>query len=229
MTTATNGVFDATLYDPSQTPPRHPVGKFQFIVRAADIVPTKDNSGGVYVVTFETPVGSVVNRFNLWNQSVQAVEIAHKQLAALSYVTGRFKLNMATKGQEIIGGQGMLEVQEQPPPNNQYTQIVAFMFPDGSLPKAGQPGGGAPPPQPAAPQPPQPPAAPPAGAWGAPPPPPAAGAPAWGTPAAPGPVVTSGPQPPPGPAWGAPQQPGQWQPGNAAPPAAGAPAAPWAR
>lgn len=105
-----NYSFDATQHKPIQGGEGHPVGKFPFKISHTEIVPTKDQSGGMFVVEFTTPAGSIKNRYNLWNQSPKAVEIAHGQLSALCHAVGVFRLDMQNEGAALRNAQGQLEV-----------------------------------------------------------------------------------------------------------------------
>ncbi len=72
-----------------------PIGKWPMQVIADEIKATKNDAGQAYLeLTLEVldgPAKGVTNakwRFNIYNQSVQAVEIAYAQLTSLCYVTG---------------------------------------------------------------------------------------------------------------------------------------------
>jgi hypothetical protein len=105
-----NGVFDANQFEPVQGGSKHPIGMFPFTIKNTQIISQKDNNGGMFRVTFESPAGEIDRNYNLWNQSQQAVEIAHKQLSALCHVTGIFKIDMKNQGRELVGARGSMEV-----------------------------------------------------------------------------------------------------------------------
>ena len=92
------GNFDANQVAPRQLGENHPVGKFPFHITNTELAETKDKTGGMFVVTFNTPSGNAVMRYNIWNQSEKAKEIAHGQLSALCHATGIFKLDWANDG-----------------------------------------------------------------------------------------------------------------------------------
>lgn len=104
------GSFDATQHQPRQGGQAHPVGKYPFTITDTAINPTKDGQGGMFIVTFTSPSGDIVNRYNLWNNSPKAVEIAHGQLSALCYATGVFRINFDNAGAELRGARGMMEI-----------------------------------------------------------------------------------------------------------------------
>ena len=104
------GSFDATQFKPVQFGDKHPLGKFAFQITNTSIVPTKDQSGGMFVVEFTSPQGVISNRYNLWNQSPKAVEIAQGQLSALCHATGVFRLDFTNDGAALRGARGMMDV-----------------------------------------------------------------------------------------------------------------------
>ena len=207
------GGFDARQTAPNQEGGNIiPPGIYDFVIKNTTIEATKDGTGGMFVVEIDTPSGSAKRRFNLWNQSAKAVEIAHGQLSALCHAVGIFQINFQDDGAALRGAHGKVKIDyqrgEEPgpeKPHGGYTEIKKFFDVNGNEP-------GKPPAQNAAPQASQPPLQQGAnGAWGN-------GAPA----ANPNPTPSQGQQ------WGAPQgqpanQPsaapqgqGQpWQPGNA--------------
>lgn len=87
--------FDATNIQPEQGGTKHPVGsKFPASINHTCIKETKDKDGGMFNVAFTTPQGSIERNYNLWNKSEQAVDIANKQLAALLWAVGIFRIHM---------------------------------------------------------------------------------------------------------------------------------------
>lgn len=135
------GTFDATQHQPRQAVDKHPVGKFPFVIKNTECMPTKDQQGGMFVVTFESPAGQIVNRYNLWNSSAKAVEIAHGQLSALCYATGVFRLNMDNQGVELRNARGMMEVgfqkgeePTQEKPDGGYVEIKRVYDSNGNEP-----------------------------------------------------------------------------------------------
>jgi hypothetical protein len=96
-------------HEPRQAGGGHPVGnKFPFTITAIDTVATKDNTGGMVVVDMTSPAGTIQNRYNLFNQSAKAVEIAQGQFSALCRAVGIF--NVGNKGVALIGGKGTMDV-----------------------------------------------------------------------------------------------------------------------
>lgn len=117
------GNFDATNIPPSQGGGGHPPGMFDFRITNTYAKPTKAGDGGMFIVEFTSPVGRIENRYNLWNSSAQAVEIAQKELSALCHATGIIRIsfpanqdgspNLAMAGAELRGGVGRMEIVPQ--------------------------------------------------------------------------------------------------------------------
>lgn len=127
-----NYVFDATQYAPEQGSPTHPIGKFPAYVSNTSIQPTRDNDGGMFVVEYTTEQGKISHRFNLWNQNQKAVDIAHKQLSAVSHATGVFKIDMNNEGAALRNARLMIEVGKQK--DTDYTEVKRVYDPNGNEP-----------------------------------------------------------------------------------------------
>lgn len=110
--------FDATNIPPQQAGGKHPEYSGPATITGTRAEPTKDGTGGMFVVTYTTPAGSIDSRYNLWNKSEKAVEIANKELSALCHATGIFKLSMSADnlpmcGHELRGAQLVIDVRPQ--------------------------------------------------------------------------------------------------------------------
>lgn len=105
--------FDASQVEPSQGFDVHPAGIFDASIMNTSIEPTKDQSGGLFKVDFGTPAGKITKRYNLWNPSPQAVEIARKELSALCYATGIFKLDFRNDAAVLRNARCKIEVAHQ--------------------------------------------------------------------------------------------------------------------
>lgn len=108
-----NPNFDATNIPPQQGLAAHPPGMFDAFISDTSIENTKDGNGGMFCVEYTTPAGSIVQRFNLWNASQQAVEIANKQLSAVCHATGIFKLDWTNDGAALRNARLKIEVAPQ--------------------------------------------------------------------------------------------------------------------
>lgn len=124
--------FDANQFEPTQGGGPHPPGKFPATISATEIKPTKNNDGGMFIVTFKTDQGTIAHRYNLWNSNAKAVEIAHKELSALCHAIGIFKLDMKNDAAAIIGSRLMIEVGQQK--DTEYMEVKHIYCADGSEP-----------------------------------------------------------------------------------------------
>lgn len=137
-----NYSFDARQFEPVQgIGTSHPVGKFPATISHTENVETKDKTGGMFVVTFTTPAGSILFRYNLWNKEPKAVEIAHKQLSALCHATGIFQLGFQDEGAALRNARLMIEVGyqkgEDPATNSDakgYTEVKKVFDANGNEP-----------------------------------------------------------------------------------------------
>ena len=152
-----NEEFDARQYEPRQGGfGSLPVGKWPALIVETENVPTKDGSGGMFIVTFECEHGRGVKRYNVWNKSEQAKAIAKGELAALGIATGILTWSFANEGLALRNARCMIEVVPQSGAEARekgYTEISRVLMSDGSEPKV--PGQGAHQPAPAPPGPPQ--------------------------------------------------------------------------
>lgn len=107
------GSFDANQFAPRQGGEGHPVGMYQFTITDTKIVQTREGTGGMFVVEFTSPHGSIVSRYNIWNNSAKAVEIAHGQLSALCHAVGIFKLDWQNEGAALRNARGQMKIDYQ--------------------------------------------------------------------------------------------------------------------
>lgn len=106
-----NATFDANQFEPRQMGGGHPVGsKFDFEITKTEVKPTKDGDGGLFEVEFTTPAGSITFRYNLFNKSPKAVEIAHGQFSALCRAVGQYQVDFNNDGAALRGKRGKLDV-----------------------------------------------------------------------------------------------------------------------
>lgn len=105
------GGFNANQYEPKQGGSSHPPAqKIQFTITGTEIKENKDKTGGYLEVELTSNMGSVIMRYNLWNQSPKAQEIAYGQLSALCRATNRYQLDWGNEGAALRGGQGLMDV-----------------------------------------------------------------------------------------------------------------------
>lgn len=114
------GSFNAQEIQPNQGGgTAHPVGIFVGTIADTAIKPTQANNGGMFVVSLKSNVGSIDNRYNLWNDNQDAVRISREQLSALCHAINYFHLNFdADQGAAIRGAPLMFEVGPQMVPSD---------------------------------------------------------------------------------------------------------------
>ena len=106
-----DATFDARTVQPQQGGGAHPVGnKFPFTITNTEVAPTKDGKGGLFNIEFTSPVGSIVNRYNLWNENETARKIAQQELSALCHATGIFQIDFKNDGAALRGAKGLMDV-----------------------------------------------------------------------------------------------------------------------
>lgn len=106
-----NGGFNANQYEPKQGMSSHPPAqKIPFQITNTGIKENKDKTGGYYEVEFTSQLGVVIHRYNCWNQSPKAVEIAYGQLSALCRAVNIYQLDWQNEGAALRGGRGLMDV-----------------------------------------------------------------------------------------------------------------------
>src|SRR3569833_2865954 len=124
-------MFDARSVEPSTGGgPIVPEGEFKAVITKSEPTATKDNNGGMLVLTTTIIEGQYQGkelpyRLNLCNQSQQAVEIAYKQLSAICHVTGVYQI----QNTEQLHNIPFINVVKH---RDGYANIVAVKFADGS-------------------------------------------------------------------------------------------------
>lgn len=94
--------FDATSIPPSQGAGAHPAGMFPFVITNTFGQDTKAKDGAMLCVVMTSNVGSITNRYNIFNASEAAMEIAKKELSALCHATGVFKLTILDSNNQLL-------------------------------------------------------------------------------------------------------------------------------
>lgn len=139
-----NANFDASQFKPQYTMSGHPKGKYPATISNTEIRETKDKTGGMFIIEYTTQAGKIEDRFNLWNTSPQAVQIAQNQLSAVCYVTGIFKIDFNNDGAALRGAKLMIEVDDQKNKAGEptgYVEVSKIFDMQGNEP--GKSGGGA--------------------------------------------------------------------------------------
>lgn len=131
-----NWNFNANQYEPKQGMEGHPPAqKVPFTITNTEIRPTKDstpeNPSGYLAVEFTSPIGSILQRYNIKNNSPKAVEIAYGQLSALCRAVNIYQIDGTNECAALRGGKGLMDIGyqkgEEPGPNNPdakgYTEL----------------------------------------------------------------------------------------------------------
>lgn len=109
-----DATFNANEFEPRQSGGKHAIGnKWQGVVSSTSISPTKDKTGGMFIVELSSAGGTVALRYNLWNESEQARNIAKQQLSALCHATGVFHLDFKNDGAALRGAKVLYDVNFQ--------------------------------------------------------------------------------------------------------------------
>src|SRR6266567_1721497 len=106
-----DATFDARQFTPQQGGSAHPVGnKFPFKITSTAVKDTKEKDGKLFEVEFTSPAGSIINRYNLWNNSQTAQQIALGQLSALCHAVGIFNVDFKNDGAALRNAEGLMDV-----------------------------------------------------------------------------------------------------------------------
>ena len=140
--------FNANNFDPTQRVDGLPIGKHPVIIQSSDVKATKANDGGYLqldLLIIDGPQKGTVGayRINLYNASQQAVDIANRQMSAISHVTGVFMIQDTAQLHNIP-----FVVEVGPQKNDpQYTEVKKVYDIHGNEPGKAPAGGGAAQPQ----------------------------------------------------------------------------------
>lgn len=140
--------FDASQVQPQYSiGSNHPVGLFDAMISNTSLKPVKDKpQNGMFVIEYTTPAGKIEDRFNLWNDNPQAVDISQKQLSAVCHATGIFRIASfkQNQGAELRNARLKIEVgyqKGQEPtstnPTGGYTEVKKVFDAQGNEPGKG--------------------------------------------------------------------------------------------
>lgn len=158
--------FDAHSVQPQQGIGAHPPGMFDATITHTYLKETKDGQGLMLNVEFSTAAGKIENRYNIYNKSQQAMDIAQKELSALCHAVNIYQVRYPKNpdgspifdqaARELRGARCRIEVAPQTNKDgtpNGYVEIKTIFDQQGNAPGKG---GAQPQPQPAQQQPQQP-------------------------------------------------------------------------
>jgi hypothetical protein len=138
-----NGSFNANQFEPNQGMSGHPPAlKIPFTITSTAIKENASKDGGYFEVVLTSQLGDMVARYNIWNKTPKAVEIAHGQLSALCRATNIYQIDWSNEGAALKGGKGLMDVGyqkgEEPSPDNPnakgYTELKKVYDPAGNEP-----------------------------------------------------------------------------------------------
>lgn len=133
--------FNAQQFDPTQSTGQLPVGKHPVKIIDSEVKANSANTGGYLQLTLQIIDGPQTGttgayRLNIYNQSQQAVDIAHRQLSAICHVIGVFNVQDSAQLHNIPF---MVEVGLQKG-EEKYTEVKKVFDIHGNEPgKTGQP------------------------------------------------------------------------------------------
>jgi hypothetical protein len=142
-----SGSFNANQFEPSQGIGSHPpASKIPFTITHTEIKENSAKDGGYFEVTFTSQLGDQIQRYNIWNKTPKAVEIAHGQLSALCRAVNIYQIDWTNEGAALRGGKGLMDVGyqkgEEPSADNPnakgYTELKKVYDPAGNEPGKGQ-------------------------------------------------------------------------------------------
>ena len=140
--------FNANNFDPTQGVGGLPIGRHPVIVDSSEVKANKANDGGYLQLNLKVidgPQAGTVGayRLNLYHSNPQTVEIANRQLSAISHVTGVFMIQDSAQLHNIP-----FIVEVGPQKNDaQYTEVKKVFDINGNEPGKPAQGGGAAQPQ----------------------------------------------------------------------------------
>lgn len=107
--------FNANQYEPNQGIGVHPpASKIPFTITGTEIKETKnstpDNVQAMLIIEFTSPIGMVVNRYNIKNDNPKTVEIAYGQLSALCRAIGIYQIDGSNECAALRSGRGLMDV-----------------------------------------------------------------------------------------------------------------------
>ena len=140
--------FNANNFDPTQGVGGLPIGRHPVVVDSSEVKANKANDGGYLQLNLKVidgPQAGTIGayRLNLYHSNPQTVDIANRQLSAISHVTGVFMIQDSAQLHNIP-----FIVEVGPQKNDaQYTEVKKVFDINGNEPGKPAQGGGAAQPQ----------------------------------------------------------------------------------
>lgn len=102
---------------------KHPPGIHDFVISNTFLQENSEKTGAMLCIEFTSPVGMIINRYNVINPNPDTVRISNEQLSALGHAINIFTLaypknpdglpNMQNAGINLRGGRGKMEIVPQ--------------------------------------------------------------------------------------------------------------------
>ena len=139
--------FNANNFDPTQGVGGLPIGRHPVVVDSSEVKANKANDGGYLQLNLKVidgPQAGTVGayRLNLYHSNPQTVEIANRQLSAISHVTGVYMIQDSAQLHNIP-----FVIEVGPQKDAQYTEVKKVFDINGNEPGKAPQGGGAAQPQ----------------------------------------------------------------------------------
>lgn len=114
---------DLRAIQPKQGGAAHPPGIHDFQITNTFLQENSEKTGAMLVIEFTSPVGSILNRYNVIHPNPDTVRISNEQLSALGHAINIFQIsypknpdgspNMQMAGSSLRGGRGKMEITPQ--------------------------------------------------------------------------------------------------------------------
>lgn len=108
---------------PKQGGSAHPPGTFDFIITNTYLQENGEKTGAMLNIEFTSPVGMIINRYNVIHPNQDTVRISNEQLSALGHAINIYQVaypklpdggpNMQMAGHTLRGGRGKMEIVPQ--------------------------------------------------------------------------------------------------------------------
>ncbi len=135
--------FNPLQFDPTQSAGQLPIGKHPVIIESDEVKANSKNDGGFLQLNLRVIEGPNAGatgpyRLNLYNNSQQAVEIAHKQLSAICHVVKVFQLGASGNDTSVLHNIPFIVEVGPQKADPQYTEIKKVYDIQGNEPGKGQ-------------------------------------------------------------------------------------------
>src|SRR6185295_6425021 len=103
--------FNANQYQPNQGFGIHPPAqKIPFQITGTEIKENSKKTGHYLEIELTSPLGMIINRYNVNNPDAKTVEIAFGQLSALCRAIGIYQIDGSNECAALRGAKGLMDV-----------------------------------------------------------------------------------------------------------------------